>query len=209
MLHISQNGIALIKSFEGCHLQGYICPAGVPTIGYGYTGKINGKTITEATRITQTQAEALLADDLTEYENHVRLFDVKYHWNQNEFDALVSFAYNVGSINQLTRNKKRTKTQIASAMLSYNKANGKILVGLTKRRKAEMELFLQPAIMDKSVKGAENVKIETVKMIVNGKEVSVRRILEAGINYVAIRDIGTALGCEVTAKGNIPVLNTK
>lgn len=209
MLHISERGIDLIKSFEGCHLQGYICPAGVPTIGYGYTGKVNGKTITTATKITQMQAEALLTADLAKFENHVRLFDAKYHWNQNEFDALVSFAYNVGSINQLTQNKKRTKTQIASAMLSYNKASGKILIGLTRRRKAEMELFLQPIIMNEAGKGEEEVKIETIKMIVNGKKVSVRRILEAGTNYVAIRDVGTALGCEVTAKGNIPVLNTK
>ncbi len=72
------------------------------------------------------------------------LFDSKYHWNQNEFDALVSFAFNVGSINQLTANKTRTKAQIAQAMLSYNKANGKVLAGLTKRRQAERELFLTP-----------------------------------------------------------------
>ena len=204
MLHISQKGIELIKSFEGCRLQGYICPAGIPTIGYGYTGKINGKKITTATKITQAQAEALLAADLAKFENHVRLFDSKYHWNQNEFDALVSFAYNVGSINQLTQNRKRTKAQIAQAMLLYDKANGQILAGLTRRRQAERALFLEPI-----EKGVDEMNVETIQMKVNGKTVSVRRILANGTNYVAIRDIGKALGCEVSAEGNLPVVKTK
>ena len=209
MLHISQKGIDLIKSFEGCHLQGYICPAGVPTIGYGYTGKINGKKITTATKITQAQAESLLAADLAKFENHVRLFDSKYHWNQNEFDALVSFAYNVGNINQLTQNKKRTKAQIASAMLLYNKANGKILAGLTRRRQAEKTLFEEPVMITNNGKEEDEVKVENIKMLIDGKEVPVRRILENGTNYVSIRDVGNALGYIVNAKGSIPVLETK
>ncbi|MBQ5615445.1 MAG: lysozyme, partial [Peptococcaceae bacterium] len=142
-LKISQNCIDLVKKFEDCRLRGYICPAGVPTIGYGYTGKINGKTITTSTTITAGQAEDLLTADLERFASHVKKFDSVYHWTQNEFDALVSFAYNVGSINQLTKNKTRTKAEISQAMLYYNKANGKKLAGLTKRRKAEQALFLK------------------------------------------------------------------
>lgn len=202
-MQIGQTGIELIKSFEGCHLTGYICPAGVPTIGYGYTGKINGKTITTSTRITQQQADKLLQTDLVRFANHVMTFNGKYNWTQNEFDAMVSFAYNVGSINQLTQNGRRTKAQIATAMLQYNKGGGRVLVGLTRRRKAERDLFLKP------VKKEETEMVETSKMIVNGKEVAVRRILKDGTNYIAIRDVGNALGCEVSAKGNIPVLVKK
>ena len=142
-MKISQNCIDLVKKFEGCRLLGYICPAGVPTIGYGYTGLINGQKITTETTITAGQAEDLLAADLERFAKHVQKFDSKYHWTQNEFDALVSFAYNVGSINQLTKNKTRTKAEISQAMLYYNKANGKKLAGLTKRRKAEQALFLK------------------------------------------------------------------
>lgn len=203
-MQIGQTGVDLIKSFEGCRLTGYICPAGVPTIGYGYTGKMNGKTITTATRITQQQAEALLQTDLVRYVNHVMTFNSNYNWNQNEFDAMVSFAYNVGSINQLTVDGKRTKAQIATAMLQYNKGGGKVLAGLTRRRKAERDLFLKPVIEEVDTEMAE-----TSKMIVNGKEVTVRCILRDSTNYIAIRDVGNALGYEVSAKGNIPVLAKK
>ena len=170
-MQIGQAGIELIKSCEGCHLTGYICPAGVPTIGYGYTGKINGKTITKSTRITQQQADDLLQTDLVRFANHVMKFNDKYNWNQNEFDALVSFAYNVGSINQLTQDGKRTKAQIATAMLQYNKGGGKVLAGLTRRRKAERDLFRKP------VKKEATEMVETSKMIVNGKEVTVQRMM--------------------------------
>ena len=76
------------------------------------------------------------------YGRNVNSFDNKYHWTQNEFDALVSFAYNIGSINQLCANGKRSKGQIADAMLKYVKANGRTLPGLVKRRKKERALFL-------------------------------------------------------------------
>lgn len=68
----------------------------------------------------------------------------RYEWNQNEFDGLVSFAYNIGSIDQLTANGTRTKEQIANKILAYNKAGGKVLAGLTRRRQEERTLFLTP-----------------------------------------------------------------
>ena len=78
------------------------------------------------------------------YEAKVEKYDTTYHWNQNEFDALVSFCYNIGSIDQLTANGTRSRETIADKILEYNKAGGKELSGLTKIRKAELGLFLTP-----------------------------------------------------------------
>lgn len=86
-MKISNNGISLIKQFEGCKLKAYRCPAGVPTIGYGHT-----KGVKMGQAITQEQAEEYLREDLEKYENNVMKYFNKYKWNQNEFDALVSFA---------------------------------------------------------------------------------------------------------------------
>ena len=137
----SKKGLSLIKSFEGCRLKAYLCPAGVLTIGYGHTGKdVNVNTIW-----TQEQAENALLLDLTKCEKYVNDLSIEfdYEFNQNEFDALVSFTYNCGKGNlyKLTNNGTRTKEQIAKAMLLYNKANGAVLQGLVNRRKAEAELF--------------------------------------------------------------------
>lgn len=140
-MHISKKGIDLIKQFEGCRLVGYLCPAGVPTIGYGHTGKVNNKAIKVGMKITQKTADALLKADLKKYEKLVNFYP-HYDWTQNEFDALVSFAYNIGSINQLTDYGTRSKSVIATKMLLYNKANGKPLTGLIRRRTAEQKLFL-------------------------------------------------------------------
>lgn len=138
-MRTSQNGINLIKQFEGCRLKAYKCAAGVPTIGYGHTaGVYMGQTI------TQTQAESFLKDDLLKYEKLVLKYNSKYNWNQNEFDALVSFCYNIGSIDGLTAKGTRTKKEIANKILAYNKANGKVLAGLDQRRKKENSLFLTP-----------------------------------------------------------------
>lgn len=134
----SQTGINLIKKFEGCRLTAYKCAAGVWTIGYGHTNGVKaGQTITSA------QAELYLKKDLKKFEDKVNKYNSKYNWQQNEFDALVSFAYNVGSIDQLTANGTRSKSIIADKILLYNKAGGKILNGLTTRRKTERELFLR------------------------------------------------------------------
>ena len=138
-MKISTTGLNLIKSFEGCRLTAYKCPAGVWTIGYGHTGNVKS-----GQKITQAKADAYLKSDLAKFERHVASYDKKYNWNQNEFDALVSFAYNIGSITQLTANGTRTKKQISERLTSYNKANGKVLAGLTRRRAAEKELFDKP-----------------------------------------------------------------
>lgn len=137
-MRTSQNGIDLIKKYEGCKLQAYKCPAGVWTIGYGHTAGVK-----QGDLITQAQADEFLKNDLKVYEQKVSKFSSKYIWGQNEFDALVSFCYNIGSINQLTAKGTRTKDVIAEKMLEYNKAGGKVLSGLTKRRQDEHDLFLK------------------------------------------------------------------
>ena len=117
----SQNGIELIKQFEGCSLTAYKCAAGVWTIGYGHTAGVkSGQAITPA------QAEHFLKNDLVKFEKKVEKYDSAYHWNQNQFDALVSFAFNIGSIDQLTANGTRGIHTISQKMLQYNNSGGVI-----------------------------------------------------------------------------------
>lgn len=139
---ISQNGINLIKKYEGCALNAYKCPAGVWTIGYGHTGN----DVYEGLKISQKDADYLLSIDLHKFVCLVSKYDYKYDFTQNEFDALVSFAYNIGSIDQLTAKGTRSKSLIAKKILLYNKASGKVLKGLVRRREDEQRLFLNPSI---------------------------------------------------------------
>ena len=139
---ISDDGIALIKRFEGCRLIAYkpVAAERYYTIGYGHYGK----DVYAGMHITQAQADAYLRQDLVKYAHKVDIYDAKYHWTQSEFDALVSFAYNVGSIDQLTAHGTRSKSQVADKMLSYVYGAGhRKLSGLVTRRKAERDLFLR------------------------------------------------------------------
>lgn len=143
----STRGVSLIKSFEGCRLKAYKCPAGVWTIGYGHTAGVK-----EGDTITQETADDYLRNDLEKYEKAVMNYDGIYHFNQNQFDALVSFAYNcgVGNLKNLTQNGKRTLAQISVRLLLYNKAGGVVLRGLQRRRAAEKELFDTPIKSNKT-----------------------------------------------------------
>lgn len=157
-MKISDKGLEIIKTFEGCHLTAYLCPAGKLTIGYGHT-----KGVYKGMTITKVQANTFLKEDCANAEKNVNSFNTKYSWTQNEFDALVSFAYNIGSINQLTANGTRSKEVIASKILEYNKSGGKVLSGLVKRRKAEHDLF---------VSGSKEVNVvETLKLGSKGENV--------------------------------------
>lgn len=147
-MKISEKGLALIKEFEGCHLTAYQDEVGVWTIGYGITNadkSITKTTIKKGLKITKEKAEEWLEAVLNKlYAPKIMKYDVRYNWNQNELDALVSFAFNIGSIDQLTANGSRSKSVISNKMLKYNKAGGKVYNGLTRRRKAERTLFLTP-----------------------------------------------------------------
>ena len=139
-MKINDAGLKLIKKYEGCKLKAYKCPAGVWTIGYGHTAGV-----TEGMKITQVQADQYLKNDMVKYEGYVDKYCADLALNENQFSALVSFTYNCGAANLVRLIKGRTLAQIADAMLLYNKASGKVLNGLTKRRKAERELFLSAA----------------------------------------------------------------
>lgn len=142
----SSKGVSLIKQFEGCRLKAYKCPAGVWTIGYGHTAGVKAGDI-----ITQETAESYLRNDLVTYEKAVMNYDGIYHFNQNQFDALVSFTYNcgAGNLKNLTQSGKRTIAQISDKLLLYNKAGGVTLLGLQRRRTAEKVLFDTPIKSDK------------------------------------------------------------
>lgn len=137
-MQTSQKGVDLIKQFEGCRLQAYKAVPTEPcyTIGYGHYGS----DVSPNMVISQAQAEAFLKQDLAKYESAVNALGIPL--NQNQFDALVSFAYNCGSGNLKKLVRDRTHQQIADAMLQYNKGSGKVLAGLTRRRQAERTLFL-------------------------------------------------------------------
>ena len=137
----SDNGITLIKQFEGVRLTAYkpVAEEQYYTIGYGHYGP----DVYRGMKITQLQAENLLREDLVRYENSV-LKTVKIPLTQNQFDALVSFTYNcgAGSLQKLVAG--RTAAQIADKLLAYVYGSGKKLPGLVKRRNAERALFLKP-----------------------------------------------------------------
>lgn len=137
----STNGLNLIKSFEGCRLIAYkpVSTEKYFTIGYGHYGS----DVKENMVISQEQADRYLQQDLQKFENYVNQYCEKLNLNQNQFDALVSFTYNCGPGNLKKLIEGRTISQIADAMLQYNHAGGKELAGLTRRRKAERELFIK------------------------------------------------------------------
>ena len=95
-------------------------------------------------KITKEKAEELFLQDCEKAIKNVNSFMSKYNFNQNQFDALVSFAFNVGSINQLTASGTRTLEQISSKITAYNKSGGRVIAGLVKRRAKEKELFDTP-----------------------------------------------------------------
>jgi lysozyme len=139
-MKINQAGINLIKEFEGFRQFPYECAAGVWTIGYGHTHKVTENTI----GMTKKQAENVLQLDLEIFEQFVRK-NVKVPLTENQFSALVSLVFNTGAEPLiLTLGKKLNSGDYAGAVqefLRWNKVNGKVLNGLTRRRKAEKALF--------------------------------------------------------------------
>ena len=135
-----EKGLELIKHFEGCELVAYKCPAGVWTIGYGHI-----KGVSEGMTITQEQAEQMLLDELIEYENYINEL-VTVPLSQNQFDALVSWVYNLGPANLKASTLLKVLNQgeyedVPMQIKRWNKAGGKVLEGLIRRREAEACLF--------------------------------------------------------------------
>lgn len=145
-MNVSKKGLKLIKEFEGLRLKAYKDGGGVWTIGYGHTGLVNGGNIKEGLTITEEDATRLLIDDVQKFEKHVNTYVQQYRLTQNEFDALVSFAFNIGSLTQLSAKRTRTKEEISRKMVEYSNMtiNGKLtfVKGLHIRRLKETLYFL-------------------------------------------------------------------
>ena len=140
-MKISDMGLELIKSFEGLKLEAYkaVSTEKYFTIGYGHYGA----DVKAGMKITKEQADEYLKKDVEKFEDKVNKYS-KYNFNQNQFDSLVSFAYNIGNIDQLTAKGTRTIAEISSHITLYVKSGGKTLAGLVKRRAKEKELFDTP-----------------------------------------------------------------
>ena len=136
----SQEGLELIKKFEGCKLKSYKCPAGVWTIGYGHT-----EDVKEGDIVSPQEADKLLRADVFKFEEYVA-DNVTVKLTQNQFDALVTWTFNlgVGNLRNSTMLKKLNNadyTSVPFEMKRWNKAGGKTLDGLVRRRQAESLLF--------------------------------------------------------------------
>lgn len=161
-MKIANTGLKLIKSFEGLELTAYHDIANVPTIGYGHTKTVTHLDVTRKKTITKAEADELLQEDLSLFVSGVNNLTKKISLNQNQFDALVSLAFNIGlgALGRSTVLKKLKKSKYlkaAEAILMWDKAtvNGKLRVsrGLARRRAAEKELFLRPTT---AIKGHRN-----------------------------------------------------
>lgn len=148
-MRISEKGLAMIEKFEGCLLKASNKLDGVWTIGYGQTGRYYGKRVRRGMTTTKAEAHAWLRDhSIKTYEDAVTQA-VKVPLNQNQFDALVSFTYNVGvgALKQSTALRKLNAGDYAGAadaLTMWMKCKGKVLAGLVRRRKEERALFLTP-----------------------------------------------------------------
>lgn len=190
-MKLSDNGIRLIKRFEGYHRKlpdggciAYRCPAGVWTLGYGSTAGIKPGMIW-----TEAQAEAALRDDVRRFESAV-LRLVRVPLNQNQFDALVSFTYNVGEgalakSSLLRAVNAGDMAAAARAFALWNKAKGKVLPGLVERRAREAALFTRPVPEEEAI-GVPNMPQEVDAPA--DKPVGSRKIATARVGE------GTALG---------------
>lgn len=139
-MRTSPRGINLIKQHEGLRLEAYRCPAGIYTIGYGHTAEVRRGDVIDAQR-----AEQLLAEDLRKFEAVVNRECPGV--NQNQFDALVSFTFNLGERNLMKSTlltcvkANPNNLNIRTELLRWNRANGEVLPGLIRRRKDEADLY--------------------------------------------------------------------
>ena len=136
----SAEGKALIKKFEGCELESYLCPSKVWTVGFGTT-----KNVVEGMTITQDMAEEMLDKDLLEFEEYVdKLVEVPL--DQSQYDALVAWTYNLGPTNLKSSTMLKVLNdgkydEVPAQMRRWNKSNGEVLTGFVRRREAESLLF--------------------------------------------------------------------
>jgi len=145
-MKVNQAGIDLVKTFEGCKLTAYLCPAKIPTIGFGATYYQDGTKVKLGDKITQAQADELLKHHLDTFAERIIGY-IKKPLNDNQFSAVLSFSYNLGtgalkSSNLLKKiNANPGDQTIREEFLKWKFAGGKILPGLERRRIAESKLY--------------------------------------------------------------------
>lgn len=147
---LNKESLDLIKSFEGLELKAYKDSVGVLTIGYGHTSMAGDPVVKLGMTLTEKEATDLLSSDLLKYEAMVKR-NVKVPLNPNQYGALVSFTYNLGegNLKSSTLLKKVNAGDFTGASKEFqkwNKAGGKVLKGLTRRREAERVLFVKPSL---------------------------------------------------------------
>jgi lysozyme len=191
----SPAGLVLIKQFEGFRADAYLCPAGVPTIGYGFTEGVKlGDTI------TRPKADARLARELGKYEAAV-LSATGGNCTQCQFDALVSFAFNVGIAGMRGSSVIKAHCRgdfdaAARAFALWNRAGGRVLTGLTRRRAAEAALYLTPDAGAEPLPMPQAVEPEsklTGSPTVTASTVAATTTIAAGISR-DVKDVRDALG---------------
>ena len=179
---IGPAGLALIKRFEGCRLKAY---KPIPTeiywtIGWGHYGP----DVREGQTITQPEADAMLTADCQRFADAVddpACCPQTARLNDNQRDALISFAFNCGAGCLKTLCKGRTLSQVRDAMALYNKAGGKVLLGLERRRKAEQSLFDTPAAPASEKKEDKNVTYQYLKEVPEKFRPIIEKLMTAGI----------------------------
>jgi len=186
----SQTGIDMIKKYEGIRLEAYkpVASEEFYTIGYGHYGS----DVTKGMTISKKKADELLAQDIKKFEKYVNTLPHKF--NQNQFDALVSFAFNLGPKNLKKLCNGRSIEEIGDKITLYTKANGKTLNGLVRRRKEEQALYkkpvseiqndkVEPVVEEKQVDVKEEPKVESkdFKVKVSIKNLNIRK--GPGTNY--------------------------
>jgi lysozyme len=149
IVRTSDSGLSILKQFEGLRLNAYKDSVGVWTIGYGHTSMAGEPFVMAGLKITNQEAENILRRDVVKYERAVESKLTRVP-NQNQFDAMVSLCYNVGGGNFAKSSVLRffnagQDAKAANAFLAWNKAGGRVFAGLTRRRGAEMELYMKPA----------------------------------------------------------------
>jgi GH24 family phage-related lysozyme (muramidase) len=151
-MKLNNDGIELIKRFEGLRLKAYVCSGGVVTIGYGTIAYPDGTKVKISDTITKEMANECLMKNLERYVNYVKGANIYSKLsNDNQFSALVSFVYNVGmqglhkpnSIHRRISNGEAAHVVVSSELPRWNKAGGVVLQGLANRRKAELDLFFK------------------------------------------------------------------
>ena len=207
-MELSENGINLIKKYEGCRLTAYKPVANEKywTIGWGHYGE----DVYQGMKITQKEADDMLKEDLKHYENYVNINCEHLKLNQNQFDALVSFTYNcgLGNLQRLIRN--RSKEEIPKHIEAYvNGASGK-LPGLVRRRKEERELYETPVTEYVSLvelllgeQEEEEMNYNTLDEVPEWAEESVKKAVDKGI----VKGTGHGLGLNDTKIWTLVILD--